>query len=295
MDDFQIDFTELANKLNPNVIPVRGNEKRITRVAFDLFRIEGDEPDDLWQVQADDDGNEFLVRTYSLEEDNNSIDQMVQKESDWSVRADKKYDNLTVSYKNVPLQRIATKEYNIETPEDGKTFQGILFNKLSSDKDFVFKFLNSLPKHKRIALAESFEEYQEIQDSMPVPMGNLASGLQEAEDDKRREDVIAEAYRLIEELDPGSKESTDLSELVWDVESDEEPVESLENLIEEISEDKSNGTGESGRATSELEQILQNNDDEEEIQSTPIPPGAQLNASDAELEQLIEEIKQLSS
>jgi mannose-6-phosphate isomerase-like protein (cupin superfamily) len=150
MENFQIDFTEIANMLDPNKIPMKGNESKIIRVAFDLFRVDGDEADDLWQLQADDDGNEFLVRTYSLPDDEKTIEA-----SEWSVLADKKYANLTISFKGLPITRLASKDYGAKTLYDGKTLQGIVFHKLSSDGEFVFNLIANLSKEKRAALKQA--------------------------------------------------------------------------------------------------------------------------------------------
>lgn len=149
MVKFQLDLAKVADMLDPNKIPMKGNESKLIRVAFDLFRVDGDEADDLWQLQADDDGNEFLVRTYSLPEEK------VAEASVWSVLADKKYANLTVSFNGVPLTRLASKDYGAENPHDGKSLQGVVFRKLSSDGEFVFKLLADLPREKRMALRQA--------------------------------------------------------------------------------------------------------------------------------------------
>lgn len=190
-----MDFTNIAEMFNPDKIPLRGNEHRITRVAFDLFRVDGDEVNDLWQVQADDDG-EFLVRTYSLPNE-----EEVTKNSDWSVLIDKKCANLTILFKGVPITRTASKDYGVENKSDGKMLQGIIFRKLSADGQFASKVLDSLSENKLHVLKQSgllddirewIEKKQEKENydgieqdnSDPklrpnVPFGNLA-----AEDDE---------------------------------------------------------------------------------------------------------------
>jgi len=148
MEKYHVDFTKIAKMLDSNRIPLKGNEHRLVKVAFDMFRIDGDESDDLWQLQADDDGNEFLVRTYSLDEDK-------VEASNWSVMADKKYANLTISFNNVPLIRLASKDFGAETPYDGKSLQGVVYKKLSSDGKFALKLLSELPSEKFVAIKQS--------------------------------------------------------------------------------------------------------------------------------------------
>lgn len=149
MEKFQPELEKVAEMFNTNRIPVKGNEHRLTKVAFDLFRVDGDETDDLWQVQADDDGNEFLVRTFF------SNDEKTAEASDWSVKADKKCANLTISFRDVPLTRLACKDYGAENYSDGKSLQGVVFNKLCSDGEFALKLVSSLPKEKLFALKQA--------------------------------------------------------------------------------------------------------------------------------------------
>ena len=142
MKKFEMDLSDVCKIVNPdnNKIPVKGNEHRLVRVAFDLFRVRDEQTEDLWQVQADDDGNEYLVRTYSLPDED---DQLVVS-SDWEVQEDAKLANLTVSYKGVPIERVATKDFGANTSEESFILKNALIKKLATDKDFVNKFVSSL-------------------------------------------------------------------------------------------------------------------------------------------------------
>ena len=112
MDRFQLDFGFLNAVVNPDTsrVPYKGNEDKFVRVAFDLFKTKDNSCEDLWQVQADDDGNEYLVRTYDVE------DAVV--EADWSVALDKMAANLTVSYKGMPIHRLAAADYDAHNERD---------------------------------------------------------------------------------------------------------------------------------------------------------------------------------
>jgi len=150
MGNFDLDFSLVHKTLykDPNKIPVEGNEHRMVRVAFDLFRLKDDEREDLWQIQADDDG-EFLVRTYSLPDEEDLT------ASDWSVKEDEKHANLTVAYKGIPIQRLAGADFGATTPEDTTVLRGIVFEKLASDGEFVLDFIASLSNEKREILKEA--------------------------------------------------------------------------------------------------------------------------------------------
>lgn len=153
MDKFQINLDELVSVVVPdgNKIPLAGNEHRIMRVAFDLFRFKDGNPEELWQVQSSDDG-EFLVRTYALPEEEEEVKTSSDK---WSVEIDKKEENLTVAYRNIPLIRLAKKDFAINNPEEMRLLQRLVFTKLSNNKDFVNNFVCSLSAEKQLILKDA--------------------------------------------------------------------------------------------------------------------------------------------
>lgn len=155
MSKFEINFQELSQIIIPdlNKIPLKGNEHRLTRVAFDLFRLKDGNPEDLWQVQSSDDG-EFLVRTYTLPEEEEKF-----ASSKWEVKIDKKEENLTIAYRNIPIMKLAAKDYNITTSEETKLFQRMIFNKFANDDAFVNMFIQNLSDEKRDILKEAGFEY----------------------------------------------------------------------------------------------------------------------------------------
>lgn len=138
---FKLDLTKVNNMFDTNRIPVAGNEDRIKRFAFDLFQVDGEGVEDLWQIQADDDGKEYLVRTYSLPEEEKVIT------SSWSVSSDKKCANLTIYYKDIPLKKMASESLGIQSSEIDNV-KTALIKKLSNNSDFIIKFIATLPADK---------------------------------------------------------------------------------------------------------------------------------------------------
>ncbi len=152
MGKFDLDFSYIHNIITPSErIPVNGNEYRMTKVAFDMFRLDN-EPETLWKVQSDDDGNEFLVRTYTLPENELSV------KSSWSVAMDNKKANLTIFYKDVPIKRLAASTYGMKTAEESEFLASVVRKKLATDINFGKKLLKTLPKIKLQAIASSFPE-----------------------------------------------------------------------------------------------------------------------------------------
>jgi hypothetical protein len=149
MASFDLDFASLCAAIAPERIPLRGNEHRIQRVAFDLFKLDNDK-ENLWQVQADDDGNEFLVRTYELPKD-----ESIKAKSDWSVAEDSRKASLTLSYCGMPVHRLVAADYGAYGPDDVRLLRDLVQAKLADD-GFAGRMLATLPEPKRAALAELF-------------------------------------------------------------------------------------------------------------------------------------------
>jgi hypothetical protein len=148
MDKYKCDLKKIVDLFNNDKLIVKGNEHRMKRFAFDLFHVQGDSKDDLWALECDDDGNEFLVRTYLTPEE------AIQKSSFWKVLPDKKNENLTIYFKEIPITKIASKSF-IKSDSENRFLRKILIKKLSSDFDFVIKLFSSLPKEKRNILKRS--------------------------------------------------------------------------------------------------------------------------------------------
>ena len=81
----------------------------------------------------------------------------IEVRSNWLALADRKAENVTLMYKNAPIQRFASSEYGF-TQSDINIFQQTLVEKLSKDKSFVDKLLKSQPEEKRKSLIEQFPE-----------------------------------------------------------------------------------------------------------------------------------------
>lgn len=153
MKNFDVDFTHLNNLLNPDNsrLPFKENEHNFVRVAFDLFRMKGNgNPEHLWKVQADDDGNEYLIRTY---EDPNEEGNLEVK-ANWNGMLDKKAENLTVAYQSVPIHKFAMADYNVSGEKEGLLFRDMIVEKLNKDDDFLQSFINHIPNEKIAVLRE---------------------------------------------------------------------------------------------------------------------------------------------
>lgn len=204
MDRFEFDYAGLEKAIvpDPNRLPLEGNKHRLMRVAFDLFRLKGDSAEDLWQIQADDDGNEFLVRTYSLPEEE---PKQVAAASDWRVAADVKNASLTVFYRNNPIHKLAASDFPViayftNKEADVELLRRTVQEKLSTDEGFVAKFISSIPEEKRRLLSTAgildiFRKKKERKLPERVrELLDLYSRLYDKEPDQRLVDIYLERY-----------------------------------------------------------------------------------------------------
>lgn len=150
-----LDWNVLADKYakKQERIPYEPNKQFFTKVAFDVFQLNTSPVESLWTLESGEDGKQYLVAVYNDE----TQDKLLETQSEWNALADKQAKNITLLYKNMPIQRFASKDYGFDV-EDAHIFQKTLINKLSSDKDFLKKFLDSQPEEKKNQLLAQFPE-----------------------------------------------------------------------------------------------------------------------------------------
>lgn len=149
-----LDLTKLAKDLTPNRhrIPYEPNKHLFRKVAFDVFQLSGSPIDSLWNLEDGEDGEQFLVAQY---EDDDA--QGLESKSQWTALTDKTAENVTLLYRDTPIQRFASSQYGFDSG-DVHVFQDTLIEKLSTDKDFLDKFLESQSEEKKAELLRQFPE-----------------------------------------------------------------------------------------------------------------------------------------
>lgn len=150
-----LDWNVLADKYakKQERIPYEPNKQFFTKVAFDVFQLNTSPVESLWTLEEGEDGKQYLAAMYGDE----TQEKPLEATSEWTALADKEAKNVTLLYKNMPIQRFASKDFGFDA-EDVYVFQKTLTNKLSSDKDFLKKFLNSQPEEKKNQLLVQFPE-----------------------------------------------------------------------------------------------------------------------------------------
>ena len=137
---------ESSDIRNKNTIKL-SEAKGFRKVAFDIYK---DHYDGLWKLQ-DMDGQQLLVRSsdpkYSY----------VDGKDGWSASSDYDHKNITLCYKNIPIQRFSSEEYDF-SENDISIFKSALLESVNEDRDFVRNVLSSQPKSKLEALCGTFPE-----------------------------------------------------------------------------------------------------------------------------------------
>lgn len=148
-----LDWTKLNGDivLKNNRISYAENKASFTKIGFDVFQYNNSQIDSLWILEDGDDGKQYLVAQYE------DAEQPLEVKSCWAALSDKDHKNVTLLYKDVPIQRFASSEYGFNE-NDILVFQKTLVQKLNSDQSFVKKLINSQPEEKKEFLLGHFSE-----------------------------------------------------------------------------------------------------------------------------------------
>lgn len=137
--------TNLASK---NRIKIT-DDLQIKKVAFDMYRVLKDQYNDLWKVE-DIEGEKFLVRSSDPK-------YTTKEEGAWIVTGNYESDNVTLSYKKVPICSFSSEEYGF-SGNDIFTFKSALLDVIETDEGFVKKVINRQPDAKVAAIKNLFPE-----------------------------------------------------------------------------------------------------------------------------------------
>ena len=151
LDELLIDILKKKSDslLDKDRIPVDGSIL-IKKVAFDFYKVDNDPYNGLWTTEESDDGSTYLVRA--------SDPKFEQKEAgDWVAISDYDSNNITLSYKSVPIVRMSSDEYGF-SKENIFEFKDAILEKVSSDARFLEEIMSSQPDAKISAIYQSFPE-----------------------------------------------------------------------------------------------------------------------------------------
>lgn len=144
----ELQKNRVANVSSKNRIKLT-DDLQIKKVAFDMYRVLRDQYNDLWKVE-DVEGERFLVRSSNPE-------YTTKEEGSWVVTGNYDSDNVTLSYKKVPICSFSSDEYGF-SKDDIFTFKSALLDVIESDEGFVKKVIGRQPEAKVSAIKGLFPE-----------------------------------------------------------------------------------------------------------------------------------------
>ena len=149
MSKFQIDYSNLANKIYKKAYKLNDVQDQLETVAFDIVRFkDSDKGADLWQIQSAEDGD-YIVALYQPEEE--------VKTALWDVTYIKTAGALHFSYKGDPIVKVSSSKLGIPLSELSKA-QQYLPTKLASNKKLVNALLNELPETTKKEVLSKYPE-----------------------------------------------------------------------------------------------------------------------------------------
>jgi len=149
-----LDWTKLACDVVPDSgkIPYEPNKHLFRKVGFDVFQMNSSPVESLWILEDGDDGKQYLSARYDDTES-----ETIEVKSSWNALADRKGENITLMYKDEPIQRFASSDYGFNK-DDIHIFQQSLVELLNSDPNFVKRVLKSQSKERLGIIAQHFPE-----------------------------------------------------------------------------------------------------------------------------------------
>jgi hypothetical protein len=147
MSLFPVDYTALS-ELDNKTYKLFDVKDKLIRVAADLVRFKDAQPDELWEIKSDADG-EYIVARYNLEEEGAPKTAEASTKSPWEAVV-KEGSQVQLFYKGVSFTKFAHK--------DAETIKNFLPKKLSTDKSLVSALLVSLSPERQEEVQKLYPE-----------------------------------------------------------------------------------------------------------------------------------------
>lgn len=126
------------------------------KVALDMYKPKNAVTSQLWELRDGEDGKQYLFAVYEDPED--IIAQSSDEQKKWEAKADSKGENVTLSYKKVPVYRFASSVYKFDS-NNAVEFASFI-EKKACDKSFVDSLLQKAPgisDERRVAVKQLIE------------------------------------------------------------------------------------------------------------------------------------------
>lgn len=148
------DWASLNNMVNPSKTALAFDDVKnhFQKVAFDVYKQNGS--DKLWELREEN-GQKFLVALYDNVE-NLVVESTENKPNSWVAIADSDKKNVTLSFKNTPVAKFASSEYNF-TEQEADAFAKFV-EKKAADASFISALVETMPEKKREVVLKLLQE-----------------------------------------------------------------------------------------------------------------------------------------
>lgn len=149
-----INYEALDNVVNKKSFKLSDVKDKLVKVAFDLYKMKGNNSDELWQIQSADDGD-YIVARYSEEEEKEVKVATASTSSPWEVSTTS--SDVAIFYKGYPISKISLASMGMKE-EDAGTIKDFLPNKLASDGKLVKALINGLNEKAKNQIIQLYPE-----------------------------------------------------------------------------------------------------------------------------------------
>lgn len=150
----QVNYESLDQVINKKTYKLSEVKDRLIKVAFDLYRLKNNDPEELWQVQNSDDGD-YIVARYNDEVEKEVKVAVASVISPWEVSASEL--DVSIFYKGYPISKISLASLGMKN-EDAESITAFLPEKLASDKNLVKALVNDLNEKVKNKIIQMYPE-----------------------------------------------------------------------------------------------------------------------------------------
>jgi hypothetical protein len=145
------DWEKINKVVNPEPVKrleYEGNKHLFRKVAFDAYKSISGNSDQLWELRDGEDGKTYLYALYG--DGSDIVANSHNEEKQWQATADSDGENITLSYKKVPIYRFASSQYPFEPGNAGKFAKFV--EAKTQDPKWVGEFLENAMSAERKAV-----------------------------------------------------------------------------------------------------------------------------------------------
>ncbi len=144
-----MDWSLLNEVVNPRTdrCSFETNKHLFKKVAFDVYRPKSGNTEQLWELRTSDDGESYLYALYG--DQDNIVSESSVEQKDFTAASDAEGKNVTLAYKNVPIYRFASEQYQFES-SDASNFAEFIESK-AQDMKWIQELMNQAMSEERRA------------------------------------------------------------------------------------------------------------------------------------------------